>query len=102
MDILQSRSNNNLFKLQRYTISRHGRTKTMDTKSIKARSYTNNKSYKEIFYSPNLMTRYCKLIGQKYPDHLCTKCEGEENYVPDVQLELKKKYIYIYIINYFC
>ena len=37
--------------------------------------------------SPNLMTRYCKLIGQKYPDHLCSKCEGENNYIPDVQLE---------------
>ncbi|XP_027774284.1 uncharacterized protein LOC107024889 [Solanum pennellii] len=39
------------------------------------------------FISSNLMTRYCKLIGQKYPDHLCSKCEGEENYIPDVQLE---------------
>ena len=39
------------------------------------------------FISSNLMTRYCKLIGQKYPDHLCSKYEGEDNYVPDVQLE---------------
>ena len=39
------------------------------------------------FISSNLMTRYCKLIGQKYPDHLCSKFEGEDNYVPDVQLE---------------
>ena len=39
------------------------------------------------FTSSNLMTRYCKLIGQKYPDHICSKCEGEDNYVPDVQLE---------------
>ncbi|XP_027774289.1 uncharacterized protein LOC114077993 [Solanum pennellii] len=39
------------------------------------------------FISSNLMTRYCKLIGQKYPDHLCSKCEGEENYIPYVQLE---------------
>ena len=37
--------------------------------------------------SPNLMTRYCKLIGQKYPDHLCSKCNGEDNYVLGVQLE---------------
>ena len=39
------------------------------------------------FISPSLMTRYCKLIGQKYPDHLCTKCNGEDNYIPEVQLE---------------
>ena len=39
------------------------------------------------FISANLMTRYSKLIGQKYPDHICSKYEGEDNYVPDVQLE---------------
>ena len=39
------------------------------------------------FISSNSMTRYCKLIGQKYLDHLCSKCEGEDNYVSDVQLE---------------
>ena len=39
------------------------------------------------FISQDLMTRYCKLIGQKYPDHLCSKCNGEDNYVPGVQLE---------------
>ena len=45
------------------------------------------RAIRKYFISPNLMTRYCKLIGQKYPDHLCSKCEGEDNYVPDVQLE---------------
>ena len=39
------------------------------------------------FISPNLMVRYCKLIGEKYPDHLCTKCNGEDNFVPKVELE---------------
>ena len=39
------------------------------------------------FISPSLMTRYCKLIGQKYTDHLCTKCNGEDKYIPEVQLE---------------
>ena len=87
MDILQPRSNNNLFKLQRYTISRHGRTKTMDNKSIKPEATPTTRAIRKNFISPNLMTRYCKLIGQKYPDHLCSKCEGEDNYVPDVQLE---------------
>ncbi|KAG5620903.1 hypothetical protein H5410_006121 [Solanum commersonii] len=39
------------------------------------------------FISKELLTRYCKLIGHKYPDHICTKCNGEDNIIPDVQLE---------------
>ncbi|KAG5631311.1 hypothetical protein H5410_003028 [Solanum commersonii] len=39
------------------------------------------------FISPKLLTRYCKLIGHKYPDHLCSKCNKEDNVIPDVQLE---------------
>ncbi|KAG5571930.1 hypothetical protein H5410_061696 [Solanum commersonii] len=34
-----------------------------------------------------LLTRYCKLIGHKYPDHICSKCNGEDNIIPDVKLE---------------
>ena len=37
--------------------------------------------------SQNMMTRYCKLVGQKYLDHLCTKCDRKDNYIPEVQLE---------------
>ncbi|KAG5581634.1 hypothetical protein H5410_052261, partial [Solanum commersonii] len=36
---------------------------------------------------PELLTRYCKLIGHKYLDHLCSKCNGDDNVIPDVQLE---------------
>ena len=39
------------------------------------------------FISVELLTRYCKLIGHKYPDHICSKCNGEDNIIPDVQLE---------------
>ncbi|KAG5620280.1 hypothetical protein H5410_005498 [Solanum commersonii] len=39
------------------------------------------------FISAELLTRYCKLIGHKYPDHMCSKCNGEDNIIPDVQLE---------------
>ncbi|KAG5609564.1 hypothetical protein H5410_020845 [Solanum commersonii] len=39
------------------------------------------------FISKELLTRYCKLIGHKYPDHICTKCNGEDNIIPNVQLE---------------
>ncbi|KAG5572176.1 hypothetical protein H5410_061942 [Solanum commersonii] len=30
---------------------------------------------------------YCKLIGHKYPDHICSKCNGEDNIIPNVDLE---------------
>ncbi|KAG5616703.1 hypothetical protein H5410_016527 [Solanum commersonii] len=39
------------------------------------------------FILPELLTRYCKLIGHKYPDHLCTKCNEEDNVILDVQLK---------------
>ncbi|KAG5605604.1 hypothetical protein H5410_027096 [Solanum commersonii] len=39
------------------------------------------------FISLELLTKYCKLIGHKYPDHLCSKCNGDDNVIPDVQLE---------------
>ncbi|KAG5587361.1 hypothetical protein H5410_047795 [Solanum commersonii] len=39
------------------------------------------------FISKELLIGYCKLIGHKYPDHICTKCKGEDNIIPDVQLE---------------
>ncbi|KAG5620042.1 hypothetical protein H5410_005260 [Solanum commersonii] len=39
------------------------------------------------FISPELLTRYCKLIRHKYPDHLCSKCNRDDNMIPDVQLE---------------
>ena len=39
------------------------------------------------FISEELLTRYCKIIGQKYPDHICSKCQGEDNVILDVQIE---------------
>ncbi|KAG5605897.1 hypothetical protein H5410_027389 [Solanum commersonii] len=39
------------------------------------------------FISTELLTRYCKLIGHKYPDHICSKCNGEDNIIPNVDLE---------------
>ncbi|KAG5572747.1 hypothetical protein H5410_062513 [Solanum commersonii] len=39
------------------------------------------------FISAELLTRYYKLIGHKYPDHICSKCNGEDNIIPDIQLE---------------
>ncbi|KAG5572317.1 hypothetical protein H5410_062083, partial [Solanum commersonii] len=37
------------------------------------------RALKEGFISSELLTRYCKLIGHKYPDHICSKCNGEDN-----------------------
>ena len=45
------------------------------------------RAIREKFISEELLTRYCKLIGYKYPDHQCSKCNGEDNIVPEVQLE---------------
>ncbi|XP_075080489.1 uncharacterized protein LOC142165989 [Nicotiana tabacum] len=45
------------------------------------------RALKKGFISNELLTRYCKLVGHKYPDHICSKCDGEDNDVPEVQLE---------------
>ncbi|WMV29760.1 hypothetical protein MTR67_023145 [Solanum verrucosum] len=45
------------------------------------------RALKEGFISAELLTRYCKLIGHKYLDHICSKCNGEDNIIPDIQLE---------------
>ncbi|KAG5629165.1 hypothetical protein H5410_000882 [Solanum commersonii] len=45
------------------------------------------RALKEGFISAELLTRYCKLIGHKYLDHICSKCNGEDNIISDVQLK---------------
>ncbi|KAG5591465.1 hypothetical protein H5410_041979 [Solanum commersonii] len=52
-----------------------------------SRRTTTTRVLKEGFISAELLTRYCKLIGDKYPDHICSKCNGEDNIISDVQLE---------------
>ncbi|KAG5611433.1 hypothetical protein H5410_022714 [Solanum commersonii] len=39
------------------------------------------------FISTELLTIYSKIIGHKYPDHICSKCNGEDNIISDIQLE---------------
>jgi hypothetical protein len=39
------------------------------------------------FLSPQLLVKYCKRIGQLYPDHACSKCKGNNSEVPDVSIE---------------
>ncbi|KAG5580104.1 hypothetical protein H5410_050731 [Solanum commersonii] len=54
---------------------------------LKPEGRPTTRALKERFISAELLTRYCKLIGHKYPDHICSKCNGEDNIIPDVQLE---------------
>ena len=54
---------------------------------LKLEQLPTTRAIRKNFISPNLMVRYCKLIGQKYPDHLCTKCNGEDDFVSKVELE---------------
>ncbi|KAG5576871.1 hypothetical protein H5410_057005 [Solanum commersonii] len=54
---------------------------------LKPEGRPTTRALKEGFILAELLTRYCKLIGHKYPDHICSKCNGEDNIIPDVQLE---------------
>ncbi|WMV37681.1 hypothetical protein MTR67_031066 [Solanum verrucosum] len=54
---------------------------------LKPEERPTTRALKVRFISAELLTRYCKLIGHKYPDHICSKCNGEDNIIPDVNLE---------------
>ncbi|KAG5599232.1 hypothetical protein H5410_030602 [Solanum commersonii] len=54
---------------------------------LKPKERPTTRALKEGFILAELLTRYCKLIGHKYPDHICSKCNGEDNIILDVQLE---------------
>ncbi|XP_049380668.1 uncharacterized protein LOC125845244 [Solanum stenotomum] len=54
---------------------------------LKPEQQPTTRAIRKNFISSEIMTRYCKTIGHKYPDHQCSKCQGEDNVIPDVQLE---------------
>ncbi|XP_027771021.1 uncharacterized protein LOC114076350 [Solanum pennellii] len=54
---------------------------------LKPEQKPTTRALRKEFISGELLTRYCKIIGQKYPDHICSKCQGENNVIPDVQIE---------------
>ncbi|KAG5580430.1 hypothetical protein H5410_051057 [Solanum commersonii] len=54
---------------------------------LKPEERSTTKTLKARFISTELLTRYCKLIGHKYPDHICSKCNGEDDIIPNVDLE---------------
>ena len=54
---------------------------------LKLEEQPTTRALKKEFISEDLLIRYCKFIGHKYPDHRCSKCKGEDNVIPDVDLE---------------
>ncbi|KAG5620607.1 hypothetical protein H5410_005825, partial [Solanum commersonii] len=54
---------------------------------LKPKERPMTRALKEGFISAELLTRYCKLIGHRYPNHICSKCNREDNIISDVQLE---------------
>ncbi|WMV45575.1 hypothetical protein MTR67_038960 [Solanum verrucosum] len=80
-------------QLMSYANSRELRKSDMDEVQkwmlllLKPEERPTTRALKARFISSELLTRYCKLIGHKYPDHICSKCNGEDNVIPDVQLE---------------
>ncbi|WMV24642.1 hypothetical protein MTR67_018027 [Solanum verrucosum] len=80
-------------QLMIYSNSRELRKSDMDEVQkwilslLKPKERPTTRALKAGFILSELLTRYCKLIGHKYPDHICSKCNGEDNVIPDVQLE---------------
>ncbi|KAG5590161.1 hypothetical protein H5410_040675 [Solanum commersonii] len=87
MELLCKRSAND------YSNSRELRKADMDEvhrwilSILKPEERPTTRALKVGFISAELLTRYCKLIGHKYPDHISSKCNGEDNIIPDVQLK---------------
>ncbi|XP_015057365.1 uncharacterized protein LOC107003543 [Solanum pennellii] len=53
---------------------------------LKPEEQPSTRALKKGFISEELLVRYCKLISNKYPDHKCSKCNGEDNVIPTVDL----------------
>ncbi|KAG5595017.1 hypothetical protein H5410_036249, partial [Solanum commersonii] len=54
---------------------------------LKPEQKPTTRAIRQNFISTELMENYCKTIGHKYPDHNCSKCYGEDNIIPAVNLE---------------
>ncbi|XP_027774291.1 uncharacterized protein LOC107024960 [Solanum pennellii] len=58
---------------------------------LKPEEQPSTRALKKGFISEELLVRYCKLISNKYPDHKCSKCNGEDNVIPTVDLGKRTK-----------
>ncbi|WMV10236.1 hypothetical protein MTR67_003621 [Solanum verrucosum] len=55
---------------------------------LKPEQQPTTRAIRKNFISLEIMTKYRKTIGHRYPDHQCSKCYGEDNVIPAVvQLE---------------
>uniref|UniRef100_A0A0V0H468 Putative ovule protein n=1 Tax=Solanum chacoense TaxID=4108 RepID=A0A0V0H468_SOLCH len=54
---------------------------------LKPEQQPTTRAIRRRFISPEIMANYCRTIGHKYPDHQCSKCYGEDNVIPVVNLE---------------
>ncbi|XP_069144970.1 uncharacterized protein, partial [Solanum lycopersicum] len=54
---------------------------------LQPKEQPSTRALKKGFISEELLVRYCKLISNKYQDHKCSKCNGEDNVIPTVDLE---------------
>ncbi|WMV37330.1 hypothetical protein MTR67_030715, partial [Solanum verrucosum] len=80
------------YQLMIYSNSRELRKEDMDIQRwilslLNPEERPMTRALKVGFILAELLTRYCKLIGHKYPDHICSKCNGEDNINPNVNLE---------------
>ena len=53
---------------------------------LKPEDQPTTRALKKEFFSEELLVRYCKLISNKYPYHRCSKCNGEDNVIPAIDL----------------
>ena len=54
---------------------------------LKSESTPTTRALKKGFISEELLTKYCKLIGHKYPEHICSKCIEGDDTIPEVLFE---------------
>ncbi|KAG5580408.1 hypothetical protein H5410_051035 [Solanum commersonii] len=54
---------------------------------LKPEQQPTTRAIRRNFISTEIMENYCRTIGHKHPDHQCSKCYGEDNVIPAVNLE---------------
>ncbi|KAG5631068.1 hypothetical protein H5410_002785 [Solanum commersonii] len=54
---------------------------------LKPEQRPTTRAIRQNFISTEIMANYCRTIEHKYPDHQCSKCHGEDNVIPAVNLE---------------
>ncbi|WMV18569.1 hypothetical protein MTR67_011954 [Solanum verrucosum] len=58
---------------------------------LKPEQQPTTRAIRKNFISSEIMTRYCKTIGHIYPDHQCSKCQGEDNVIQTYSWSKNKK-----------